>query len=73
MRSETDKQLRHQQAVAKDNKEFTTAKNLISLFQQGEADKDGKILRVKQEVTLQFYYNWLITEGKELSEMLSLQ
>ena len=73
MRSETDKQLRHQQAVAKDNKEFTTAKNLISLFQQGEADKDGKILRIKQEVTLQFYYNWLITEGKELSEMLSLQ
>lgn len=73
MRSESDKQLRHQQAVAKDNKEFTTAKNLISLFQQGEADKDGKILRVKQEVTLQFYYNWLITEGKELSEMLSLQ
>ena len=73
MRSETDKQLRHQQAVAKDNKEFTTAKNLISLFQQGEADKDGNILRVKQEVALQFYYNWLITEGKELSEMLSLQ
>lgn len=73
MRSETDKQLRHQQAVAKDNKEFTTAKNLISLFQQGEADKEGKILRIKQEVTLQFYYNWLITEGKELSEMLSLQ
>lgn len=73
MRSETDKQLRHQQAVAKDNKEFATAKNLISLFQQGEADKEGKILRVKQEVTLQFYYNWLITEGKELSEMLSLQ
>ena len=73
MRSETDKHLRHQQAVAKDNKEFTTAKNLISLFQQGEADKDGNILRVKQEVTLQFYYNWLITEGKELSEMLSLQ
>ena len=73
MRSETDKQLRHQQAIAKDNKEFATAKNLISLFQQGEADKDGKILRVKQEVTLQLYYNWLITEGKELSEMLSLQ
>ena len=73
MRSETDKQLRHQQAVAKDNKEFTTAKNLISLFQQGETDKDGKILRIKQEVTLQFFYNWLITEGKELSEMLSLQ
>lgn len=73
MRSETDKQLRHQQAVAKDNKEFTTAKNLISLFQQGETDKEGKILRIKQEVTLQFYYNWLITEGKELSEMLSLQ
>ena len=73
MRSETDKQLRHQQAITKDNKEFTTAKNLIRLFQQGEADKEGKILRVKQEVTLQFYYNWLITEGKELSEMLSLQ
>ena len=73
MRSETDKQLRHQQAIAKDNKEFATAKNLISLFQQGEADKEGKILRIKQEVTLQFYYNWLITEGKELSEMLSLQ
>lgn len=73
MRSETDKQLRHQQAIAKDNKEFTTAKYLISLFQQGEADKEGKILRIKQEVTLQFYYNWLITEGKELSEMLSLQ
>ena len=73
MRSETDKQLRHQQAIAKDNKEFATVKKLISLFQQGEADKDGKILRIKQEVTLQFYYNWLITEGKELSEMLSLQ
>lgn len=73
MRSETDKRLRHEQAIAKDNKEFTTAKNLISLFQQGEADKEGKILRVKQEVTLQFYYNWLITEGKELSEILSLQ
>lgn len=73
MRSETDKQLRHQQAIAKDNKEFTTAKYLISLFQQGEADKEGKILRIKQEVTLQFYYNWLITESKELSEMLSLQ
>ncbi len=73
MRSETDKQLRHQQAIAKDNKEFTTAKYLINLFQQGEADKEGKILRIKQEVTLQFYYNWLITEGKELSEMLSLQ
>ena len=73
MRSESDKQLRHQQAVAKDNKEFTTAKNLISLFQQGETDKEGKILRIKQEVTLQFFYNWLITEGKELSEMLSLQ
>ena len=73
MRSESDKQLRHQQAVAKDNKEFATAKNLISLFQQGETDKEGKILRIKQEVTLQFYYNWLITEGKELSEMLSLQ
>jgi len=73
MRSETDKQLRHQQAIAKDNKEFTTAKNLISLFQQGETDKEGKILRIKQEVTLQFFYNWLITEGKELSEMLSLQ
>lgn len=73
MRSETDKQLRHQQAIAKDNKEFATVKKLISLFQQGEADKEGKILRIKQEVTLQFYYNWLITEGKELSEMLSLQ
>lgn len=73
MRSESDKQLRHQQAIAKDNKEFTTAKNLISLFQQGETDKEGKILRIKQEVTLQFFYNWLITEGKELSEMLSLQ
>ena len=73
MRSETDKQLRHQQAIAKDNKEFATAKNLISLFQQGKTDKEGKILRIKQEVTLQFYYNWLITEGKELSEMLSLQ
>ena len=73
MRSETDKQLRHQQAIAKDNKEFATAKNLISLFQEGEADKEGKIFRIKQEVTLQFYYNWLITEGKELSEMLSLQ
>lgn len=73
MRSETDKRLRHEQAIAKDNKEFATAKNLISLFQQGEADKEGKILRVKQEVTLQFYYNWLITEGKELSEILSLQ
>lgn len=73
MRSETDKQLRHQQAIAKDKKEFATVKKLISLFQQGEADKDGKILRVKQEVTLQFYYNWLITEGKELSEMLSLE
>ena len=73
MRSETDKQLRHQQAIAKDNKEFATAKNLISLFQEGEADKEGKILRIKQEVTLQFFYNWLITQGKELSEMLSLQ
>lgn len=73
MRSETDKQLRHQQAVAKDKNDFDTAKNLISLFQQGETDKEGKILRIKQEVTLQFYYNWLITEGKELSEMLSLQ
>ena len=73
MRSETDKRLRHEQAIAKDNKEFATAKNLISLFQQGEADKESKILRVKQEVTLQFYYNWLITEGKELSEILSLQ
>lgn len=73
MRSETDKQLRHQQAVAKDKNDFDTAKNLISLFQQGETDKEGKILRIKQEVTLQFYYNWLITEGKELSEMLSLR
>lgn len=73
MRSETDKQLRHQQAIAKDKNDFDTAKNLINLFQQGETDKEGKILRVKQEVTLQFYYNWLITEGKELSEMLSLQ
>ena len=73
MRSETDKQLRHQQAIAKDKNDFDTAKKLISLFQQGETDKDGKILRIKQEVTLQFYYNWLITEGKELSEMLSLQ
>lgn len=73
MRSETDKQLRHQQAIAKDKNDFDTAKNLISIFQQGETDKDGKILRIKQEVTLQFFYNWLITEGKELSEMLSLQ
>jgi hypothetical protein len=73
MRSETDKQLRHQQAIAKDKNDFDTAKNLISLFQQGETDKEGKILRIKQEVTLQFFYNWLITEGKELSEMLSLQ
>ena len=73
MRSETDKQLRHQQAIAKDKNDFDTAKKLISLFQQGETDKEGKILRIKQEVTLQFYYNWLITEGKELSEMLSLQ
>lgn len=73
MRSETDKQLRHQQAIAKDKNDFDTVKKLISLFQQGETDKDGKILRIKQEVTLQFYYNWLITEGKELSEMLSLQ
>ena len=73
MRSETDKQLRHQQAIAKDKNDFATAKNLISLFQQGETDKDGKILRIKQEVTLQFFYNWLITQGKELSEMLSLQ
>ncbi len=73
MRSETDKQLRHEQAITKDKNDFDTAKNLISLFQQGETDKEGKILRIKQEVTLQFYYNWLITEGKELSEMLSLQ
>ena len=73
MRSETDKQLRHQQAIAKDKNDFDTAKNLISIFQQGETDKEGKILRIKQEVTLQFFYNWLITEGKELSEMLSLQ
>lgn len=70
MRAETEKRLRQEQNKAKDKQEYSAIRALIEHFQNSTNDPDGKIRRFKKEDTLKFFYNHLITQGKELSELL---
>ncbi|VEI53920.1 Uncharacterised protein [Capnocytophaga sputigena] len=71
MRAETEKRLRQEQNKAKDKQEYSAIRALIEHFQNSTNDPDGKIRRFKKEDTLKFFYNHLITQGKELSELLT--
>ena len=71
MRVETEKRLREEQNKAKDKQEYSDIRRLIELFQNSTNDPDGKIRTLKKEDTLKFFYNHLITQGKELSELLT--
>ena len=72
MRAETEKRLRQEQNKAKDKQEYSAIRALIEHFQNSTNDPDGKLRRFKKEDTLKFFYNHLITQGKELSELLKL-
>ena len=69
MRAETEKRLREEQNKARDKQEYSDIRRLIELFQNGSSDE--KIRSLKKEDTLKFFYNDLITQGKELSELLT--
>ena len=71
MRAETEKRLRQEQNKAKDKQEYSAIRALIEHFQNSTNDPDGKLRRFKKEDTLKFFYNHLITQGKELSELLT--
>ena len=71
MRAETEKRLQQEQNKAKDKQEYSAIRALIEHFQNSTNDPDGKIRRFKKEDTLKFFYNHLITQGKELSELLT--
>ena len=71
MRAETENRLRQEQNKAKDKQEYSAIRALIEHFQNSTNDPDGKIRRFKKEDTLKFFYNHLITQGKELSELLT--
>lgn len=71
MRAETEKRLRQEQNKAKDKQEYSAIRALIEHFQNSTNDLDGKLRRFKKEDTLKFFYNHLITQGKELSELLT--
>lgn len=71
MRAETEKRLRQEQNKAKDKQEYSVIRALIEHFQNSTNDPDGKLRRFKKEDTLKFFYNHLITQGKELSELLT--
>lgn len=71
MRAETEKRLRQEQTKAKDKKEFSAVKTLIEQYQKGISDPEGKLRSFKKENTLKFFYDYLITQGKELSELLT--
>ena len=72
MRAETEKRLRQEQNKARDKQEYSAIRALIEHFQNSTNDPDGKLRRFKKEDTLKFFYNHLITQGKELSELLKL-
>ena len=71
MRVETEKRLRQEQNKAKDKQEYSAIRVLIEHFQNSTNDPDGKLRRFKKEDTLKFFYDYLITQGKELSELLT--
>ena len=71
MRAETENRLRQEQNKAKDKQEYSAIRALIEHFQNSTNDHDGKLRRFKKEDTLKFFYNHLITQGKELSELLT--
>ncbi|EKY12206.1 hypothetical protein HMPREF9072_02104 [Capnocytophaga sp. oral taxon 324 str. F0483] len=71
MRAETEKRLRQEQTKAKGKKEFSAIKALLEQYQKGISDPEGKLSSFKKEDTLKFFYNYLITQGKELSELLT--
>ena len=71
MRVETEKRLRQEQTKAKDKKEFSAIKALLEQYQKGVNDSEGKLMSFKEENTLKFFYDYLITQGKELSELLT--
>ena len=71
MRAETEKRLRQEQTKAKDKKEYSAIKTLLEQYQKGISDPDGKLMSFKEENTLKFFYDYLITQGKELSELLT--
>jgi len=71
MRAETEKRLRQEQTKAKDKKEFSAVKALLEQYQKGINDSEGKLRSFKKENTLKFFYDYLITQGKELSELLT--
>lgn len=71
MRAETEKRLRQEQMKAKDKKEFSAVKTLLEQYQKGINDSEGKLRSFKKEDTLKFFYDYLITQGKELSELLT--
>ena len=71
MRAETEKRLRQEQNKAKDKQEYSAIRALIEHFQNSTNDPDGKLRRFKKEDTLKFFYDYLITQGKELSELLT--
>ena len=69
MRAETEKRLRQEQNKARDKQEYSDIRRLIELFQNGSSDE--KIRSLKKEDTLKFFYNHLITQGEELSKLLT--
>ena len=71
MRAETEKRLQQEQNKAKDKKEFSAIKALLEQYQKGISDPEGKLRSFKKEDTLKFFYDYLITQGKELSELLT--
>lgn len=70
MRAETLKRMQNTLNYCRDKRERPNLKRLIELQQLGQQDRDGQILSYKKQVTLQFFYDWLIAQGKDLCELL---
>ena len=70
MRAETLKRMQNELNYCRDKRERPNLKRLIELQQLGQQDREGQILSYKKQVTLQFFYDWLINQGKELLELI---
>ena len=70
MRAETLKRMQNALNYCRDKRDRPNLKRLIELQQLGQQDREGQILSYKKQVTLQFFYDWLINQGKELLELI---
>ena len=70
MRAETLKRMQNTLNYCRDKRERPNLKRLIELQQLGQQDREGQILSYKKQVTLQFFYDWLIGQDKDLCELL---